>query len=777
MSEIKLKAKVINKVFSGIDGYTVLNIELGSQRFRAAGTLAHEGRIDDTVFTFSGKWSQHARYGRFFAFTSCKMEGSDLFFFLSKVVSGIGAKLATQMIETFGEEELVRIISDEPHRLTSVKGIKEKKLALIRSSWERFKVMRELSDYLTPYGVATSLVVRIYNYFGDKAVQFIKANPYNMTHIGGVGFKTADMVAQKIGVEPHSPFRIESCIEYVMTGQAEDSGNTVMSLGSILKMVKEELDDVEGGIVIPESEIHVQIERLVATEKLTGFEEDKFSLVRYHFIEKRIKEIIDARLLMPPSPLMKPEEVGLYIKEQEEALGFEFSDEQRKGIELAAQGGRILIIAGYAGTGKSTIAKAVLRLYERKYGRDAIISMALSGIAADRIRLLSGFQANTIHSALKWKGNEFTYGKDNPLPFKVVLLDEASMCNSSLFRRILEALSPDATLILMGDNAQLPPIGPANPFTDLIANEYLPMIVLTKIYRQSDKSVLVSFANDVRQGKVPGGYAGRYQDFEFIDKSLPKHYYARGEDGKFILSEAEREALRVPNAEEILEIIVSKAVAIRPYIRNPISDFMVLAPMRKGILGVENLNSVLQGVMNPITSNTKVIKTNFGVRFQPGDRVVHLKNKNMPVAKPQQYRDLGGESFNGQTERVYNGNLGIVDDIDPDEACMYVYFPNGEGGVYVKYADCECGDIVSLAYALSVHKTQGSEIKWVVLPLVTSFYNMLNNKWFYTALTRAKAKIIVVGHDNMFKRACKNRDDAKRDTVLELMMSGNGGHP
>lgn len=770
MDEIQIKAKIINKVFEGAEGYTVLNIEQGGKRFRATGALTVESRVDDTIFTFFGRWAHHARHGRHFAFTSCKMEGSDLYFFLSKVVSGIGSKLAQHMIDTFGEDELIRVISEEPNRLTSVKGIKKKKLALITNSWDRYKAMRELSNYLTPYGIGANLVIRLYNFFGEKACNILKDNPYNMTQVGGIGFKTADSVAQKIGIEPHSPFRIESCIEYVMSTQAEDCGNTVMTFGNILVMVKAELDDEEARVIIPEQEIANQIGCLVDTAKMVKTGDDWYSLARYYFVEKRIKELIDVRLASPPNPLLKDFEIADYISVQERELGFKFSDEQRLSIETAAMGFKVIIIAGYAGSGKSTIAKAVLRMYEKKYGRDSIICMALAGIAADRIRSLSGYQSSTIHSALKWKGNEFTYGKDNPLPFKVVLLDESSMCNSVLFRRILEALSPDATIILMGDNAQLEPIGPGNPFSDLITNKYLPMIMLTKIYRQSEESVLVTFANEIRQGNVPRGYTGRFKDFEFIDKSLPKYYYARGEDDKYLLTDTEREAIRTPNAEEILEAIVSKTTAVRPYIRNRITDFMVLAPMRKGTLGVDNLNTVLQMALNPDNGDNKVLKSNFGVHFKVGDRVVHLKNKSMLTSKPSSFYAMGNEAFGDNTERVYNGSLGIVEEIDMEEKCMFVFYQNEDGGQIVKYADCECGDIVSLAYALSIHKTQGSEFKWVILPVITSFYNMLSNKLMYTALTRAKSKICVVGHDNMFKRACKNRDETKRDTVLDLLI-------
>lgn len=760
-----MQCTVVRVTFRDPNGYHVLSVKDKSGRLtKAVGTLAMEGNIEGLTFTFSGAWEIHHVHGKQFVFHAYRLEDNELFYFLSKVVKGLGPGTAKKVIDTFGEDELIRILDDDPDRLTAIKGIKGKKIQKIKESWGKHRELRALSDYLAPHGITTNTIVRIFNHFGQNAVEHIRKNPYVLTEIHGMGFKTADRVAVQLGVKPDSMFRIRKCIEYVMINEAENKGNTALAAGEIVRMTKEELDGESPGAEVSHETVAGYAKEMFREGELLGAG-PLVALRSYYTIEKKILDLIDLRTSAEPIPLMTRSETDDFIAAKELERGITLSDEQRTAIHLVAEGHSSILLCGFAGTGKTTVSRLLLDLLSNRYGDSQIACMALSGIAADRIRSVTGYHAATIHTTLKFDGKSFRHKKGNPLPYKVLLLDESSMVNTSLYLKILEAVDNDAVFISVGDTGQLPPIGAGDPFSNLVESGRVPTVKLNRIYRQSSDSVLVEFANNIRQGVIPRSYDYQgYRDFLFIDRSIPGY-----RNLKTTLPEKELKALKDRNNEEIVEILLDQVAAALPYIQNSVTDFQVLSPQRKGVAGTDNLNKRLQGVCNPGETEKKVER--FGFTFKKLDKVVHLRNKDMNVMSEADYKTYGFESGHTSTERIYNGNVGIVAEVDVENEYLFVLYPFADGGIVVRYDFMQVGDILELAYAMSIHKSQGNEMAYVFMPLTSAHFNMLNSKLLYTAVTRGKSKTVVVGQSSTFAMTCKNLDKSRRETVMSILMS------
>ena len=427
-------------------------------------------------------------------------------------------------------------------------------------------------------------------------------------------------------------------------------------------------------------------------------------------------------------------------------------------ISIKINGGECVSVVGESGSGKSTLARIILNLLLENYcERKQITCCAFTGMAAARVRKLSGFQAYTIHSLLKYQGdNRFEFNRDKPLPYKVILLDEAGMVNLQLFYRLVLAISEDTLLILVGDPAQLPPIGAGNVFGDLLHKSFLKHVSLTRIYRQDEESVLVYFANIIRTGKMPPDYKKSYRDFTFISQDIPNYFALRKS-----LSEQEMKQVREDNNEKIQQQILDLARQATRELEHPAWDFQVLTPLKKGLLGTEALNIALQDIFNHQGKNPV---SRYGAIFREGDKVVHLQNKDMECA----YYRSGlnpSQSTDWRRQRIFNGFVGIIKEIDLNNELFYVVYP---GPLVVRYNFDHIRDIIDLAYCLTVHKAQGSQYKYVAIPLSNSHFMMLNNKWFYTAITRAEKKVFLVGQEYAFKRACTNIDTAERMTFLKV---------
>src|ERR1039457_1062078 len=484
--QLQIRAKVVSATGYNNQFYR-LKCQQGRNAFDAVGVLFINTDLSGTVCMLTGNWKTHPSFGTQFAFSHVEPEGSELYFFLSRICKGLGEALAAELVNFYGEDNLVEILNDRPKELLLFKGIGNARLSKIIESWAKYAPLKALSSLLIPYGVPSGQVVRIYNHMGDKAEKIIRENPYALTRIPGIGFKKADSIAMKLGVAHNDPFRIDSCIVYVMTNMAEDAGDTLVPPEKVWAQCLKELNG-DVATMVNQVDVEARIKAIWESGELVEMG-DMYALVSNYRCEKAILQILERRLNLPVQPIMWGKQLDDFIVEMAGVLGIPaFGPEQERAIRLLAEGHKSFVLAGYAGSGKSSISRALLTMLARKYGEKAICACALSGIASDRIRKLTGYHASTIHTTLKWRNGSFEYNSSNKLPFKVVLIDETSMVSIQIFLRLLEAVPDDAYLGILGDEGQISPIGAGAVLTNLVESGLLPMTKLTKIYRQSEDS-------------------------------------------------------------------------------------------------------------------------------------------------------------------------------------------------------------------------------------------------------------------------------------------------
>ncbi|MGQ9499423.1 MAG: SF1B family DNA helicase RecD2 [Dissulfurimicrobium sp.] len=765
--EIFLSGRIERVTYASAEtGFVVLRVRpKNGSIFTATGhvpDIANKAGLDGADFEFCGQWTV-TKYGRQFAFSSCNPIGSELLFFFSKVVKGLGPKLADELIARYGEEELVRILDNTPERLLDVKGIKERRLEIIMRSWRKYKSLRALAEYLGGGKgvVSPNLIIRIYNHFGDKALAVVRDDPYRLTEVRGIGFKTADRIAMGLGIAPHSPSRIRAAAVHLLIHAAESDGHCYLDEDGLVMLMG---DALSSGEQRPDDALLRSVLRsMILDGLLVKGPGHEIGLSQYKYMEDWLADFFKERSNESDRMVITDDIVGGFIERFEETTGFKLAVEQKEVIRRIATEPRLVFgVAGYAGTGKTTVCRAILDLLSAHYAtREQIVCCAFTGMASARLKKATGYDAFTIHSLLKYQGEgRFEYGPEKPLPYRVVVLDEASMVNLPIFFRLARALRPDTLLILVGDPAQLPPIGAGNVFSDVLETGLVPAVYLTRIYRQSEDSVLALFANEIRQGRIPDDVDGQgWRDFAFCN--VERHNIFALKKGR---SDAELKAFRDENNDAILERIQELARQYKERLTHPIWDFQVLTPMRVGKLGTEVLNPVLQTILNPKKELHVQVKS-AGMTLFDGDKVVHLQNKDMEIMDWENYV-RNGRIFNSEgVRRIFNGNVGLVTGIDNEAGRFYVVYPER---IVVAYDFDFFGDIIELAYALTVHKAQGSQYRIVVIPLTNSHYIMLNNKWFYTAVTRAEEKVYLVGQPSALRRACKNVQGVRRATWIGL---------
>ncbi len=768
--EITLKGRIERVRYASSDtGYAVLKVKpRRGAAFYAVGhipELVNDAGLEGAECAFTGKW-ELTRYGRQFLFKGYKIEGSDLFFFLSKVVKGLGGKLAQELLERFGEEELQRILDHDPDRLLSVKGIKEKRLAKIKKSWQKHKSLKLLAEYLGQHGgVTPNLLIRIYNHFEDDAVKIIQENPYRLTEVRGIGFRTADRIALSLGMAPDSIERLKAAITHTLLNAAEGDGHCFLPRSALFQNVMEILaSDIDGAA---QGLLEKAVDSMILAGEVVAGPAEQLGLATFRYMEDWLRSFLKERSIPSERGVIPVEKVRSYLRKFQEESGMELAEEQKLIVErVASEPLTAFALAGYAGTGKTTVCRVVLEILSRYLiPRDRMVCCAFTGMASARVRKATGFDAFTIHSLLKYQGEgQFEHGPDKPLPYQVVLLDEASMVNLSLFYRLARAIRPDAIFLMVGDPAQLPPIGAGNVFSDVLRHGLVPAVHLTRIFRQSEDSVLTVFANEIRQGKVPeGAEKQEWKDFRFEVRERYNIYALKRDH-----SEREIKEFREKNNLFIRERIVELAREYKERLTHPSWDFQVLTPMRMGILGTEVLNHKLQEVLNP--SKTVSSFSRRGILLKEKDKVVHLQNRDMEVMSWAEFEKEGREFRGGEFRRIFNGNVGMVVKIDTEMEQFFVAYPDR---MVVAYDFDHLGDIIELAYAMTVHKAQGSQYRIVVIPMTNSHFIMLNNKWFYTAITRAEERVYIIGQKYAFKRACTNTQTVKRYTWMDLMPDGS----
>ena len=705
----------------------------------------------------TGNWQTHKKYGVQFVFTSLELKEAEIFFFLTKIVKGVSKKLAHELTKEYDDEELCEILDNRPAELLKFKGIKEKKLTQIVTSWNKFKHLRELGTFLAQFGVTTNLINKIYQEFGemDNLIEKIKENPYMLTSMKGIGFKRADEIGVNLGIDRESAFRITACMNYTLREFCEANGNSSIKKEQLFSLLDEALNFSNKNELYENALLE-----LLNKEQINETKKDSFSPAMYYFSETKVIEFFENRKHHKREKTIVPD-FKSYIDKKEGTLGFKLSDEQKKAVELINGGENTILLIGYAGTGKSTSSRAILELLEEVVTYDDIHCCALSGIAAQRISDTTGYNSSTIQSMLvKIDNSDKEY-----FDYKVILIDEASMVNSVTFYKIFSKIDPDSILIIVGDDGQLPAIGAGDVLRDAIKYELAPICKLTKIYRQNEHQAIATLANEIRKGEVPE-YKEEYEDFKFVDVSIPNYYALKAR-----ISDYEMNSRRNENNYQILHTILNIASNyIKPmyeHINNKeinsfLTLFQVITPIKSGTLGVENLNINLQKLIN----NTKQegVKTKL-YEYRLADKVIHIKNENMKVKTQAAYKSGHGDFVE---RRVFNGQLSMVIKIDHENQTMIVLYPNDDMVVFYDFDMLE--GLVSLAYCLTIHKTQGMEYDTALIPMSFSHFIMHNTKLLYTAITRAKNMCYVVGEDEAMKSACKKLEITNRQTVIDDLL-------
>lgn len=704
-----------------------------------------------------GNWTTHKKYGVQFEFETLELKEAEMFFFLTKIVKGIGKKFAHELLEKYDEEELVEILNERPGELLAFKGIKEKKLEKIVSSWQKFKHLRELGSFLAQFGVTSNLITKIYSHFSevDDLIDKIKKNPYILINIKGIGFKRADEIAKSLGMDPRSEFRINACVNYTLREFCDNNGNSSIDKSHLSKLLDESLHFRN------EEELYEQVvTKMLVDEDIFQTNEYRLSPAMLYFAERRILEFFQRREGEQNKKIIK--EFDKYLEKKQESLGFELSNEQKKAVEIINEGNKTLFLIGYAGTGKSTSSRAVLELLEEIVSYDDIITIALSGIASQRISDTTGYNSSTIQSLfVKHEDKDF-------FPHKVILIDEASMVNSVMFYNLTKKIHDDTIFIIVGDDGQLPAIGAGNILADAIKFDLAPICKLTKIYRQSDDQAIAVIANDIRQGNIPE-YKEEYQDFKFVNVSVDNYYAVKNS-----MKQNEFSSVRAQISENILNTILNiSSHYIQKYydfimkkdISKALTLFQVITPMKAGPLGVENINMQLQSLFNH--TKGKAYKSKL-YEYKMSDKVIHIKNENMKAQTMQMYK-TGSTEF--LEKRVFNGQLGLIIKLDFEENRCIVLYPNDDMVVFYEFD--ELSSLLSLAYCLTIHKTQGMEYENALIPMTFSHYIMHNTKLLYTAITRAKKMCFIVGEEDAFKSACKRIETTKRESVINDLLSKN----
>ncbi len=647
----------------------------------------------------------------------------------SGVIKGVSKGLAKRIVQAFGEKSLA-IIEDYPEKLAQIKGISENMSYKIQANFHQQREMREVMLFLQPLGISLAMAQSIYKVYKDDTINIVKTNPYILTdQIFGVGFKTADSIAEKMGIEKNSQHRLMYGIKYVLQ-TATNNGHVYLPQNEMLEQSKELL-----GIEIETLErtcIELQFNRVICREKINDTINNYLN--QYFYAEKYTsKKLLElARNNEPQNNLLEEEIIQMEIM-----TNIELDDKQRMAVKYAMECG-VLIITGGPGTGKTTTINTIIRMLEM---HNADIELAApTGRAAKRLEEATGHSAKTIHRLLQNVDgiNSFNKDENDPIDADVIIIDESSMVDINLMSALLKAIAETSRLILVGDINQLPSVGAGNVLRDIISSGQIKVIELDKIFRQAQESAIVMNAHRIIKGEYPI-LNEKERDFFFIRQSNP-------------------EIIQQTIAELIIKRLPSYTGC------NPFMDIQVLTPMRKSILGTKNLNQMLQSVLNPENSN-KNQKEHGETLFRVGDKVMQIKNNyNMSwkIFKASQTEDGQG---------VYNGDTGIIRSIDTDNESLDVLFDDNRLVTY----DFTQLDELEHSYAITIHKSQGSEYPIVVMPLIFAPPMLMSRNILYTAITRAKTMVVIVGLQEAIHTMVDNSKEVQRYSSLcrRLQLNSN----
>lgn len=716
------------------NGYTVMTLVAEGEEVTCVGMCKGLGQGEN--ISAEGEYIEHPVYGRQFKIqtyeTVAPTDRAGMERYLgSGAIRGVGEALATRIVKKFGDDTF-RIIEEEPERLAEVKGISERKAQEIAVQMEEKKDLREALVYLQQYGISNTLAVKIYNTYGMEMYSVMRENPYRLAEdVSGVGFRIADEIAGRIGIHTDSDYRIRSGILYTLL-QAVGEGHCFLPLELLLRRASELLG-------VSEENIRPQVDNLIMDRKLVAKGDAVFAATYYYAELNCANMLRNLNIPMLEAENLPAQDMAIRkrLERMAENLSMELDELQLKAVEESIKNG-LFILSGGPGTGKTTTINMIIRYFESE-GMDIFLA-APTGRAAKRMTEATGFEAKTIHRLLELNSAlsdddtrraNFERNQENPLEADVVIIDEMSMVDIQLFQALLKAILPGTRLILVGDVDQLPSVGPGQVLRDLMNSEAFPMVTLEKIFRQAGESDIAVNAHRINKGEQIA-LDNKSRDFFLLERNDVNVIY------KHMI--------------QLIREMLPKYVNATPF------DIQVLTPMRKGSLGCETLNGILQRYLNPADPHKK--EHSYGnTVFREGDKVMQIKNNyqleweivgryNIPIDK-----GMG----------VFNGDMGRVLEINETMSTLLVEFDDGRR---VNYPFSGLEEL-ELSYAITIHKSQGSEYPAVILPLLGGPRMLFNRNLLYTGITRARNCVTILGSSETVRNMIDNVSENRRYTALE----------
>ena len=713
------------------NGYTVLKCAVKSYKelVTVIGSLLDVNV--GSVLLIYGNWKVDSRYGRQFAAESWEETLPATVFGIEKylgsgLIKGVGPKYAKKIVAQFGIETL-EVIETDISRLQEVDGIGKKRIQMIRDSWERQKEIKNVMLFLQDHGVSTSFAAKIYRQYGNESLDKMKENPFQMADdIWGIGFKTADGIAQKLGFAKEAYVRLRSGIMYTLSNLA-DEGHVFAYQDQLIAKAAELLEAEESSIVMTLDQMIADKDLICETVdyKTDQAEMKAIYLPAFYYAEAgvagKLKRLAQApaadrlwHALMDARQKTGNESLSIDVGKIQEKVHMKYDEIQADAIRKAAVS-KVMVLTGGPGTGKTTTTQGIIAAY-RSFGLKILLA-APTGRAAKRMTEATGLEAKTIHRLLECKPPEgYQKNEDNPLDGDVLIIDECSMIDMILMNALLKAIPEGMRLILVGDIDQLPSVGAGNVLRDIIDSGVFPVVRLTRIFRQAQSSRIIMNAHAINEGKFPDISNGKNTDFFYIEKEDPE--------------------------EAVQEIVRLVKNNLPRYYKTPWNHIQVLTPMQKGIVGAANLNLALQEALNPQGDGLR----RGGYLFRTGDKVMQIRNN--------------------YEKEIFNGDIGTVESVDLQERTLKVNFDQH----IIEYEASELDELVH-AYATTIHKAQGSEYPIVVMPVLMNHYVMLQRNLIYTGITRAKKVLVIVGTRKALSYAVRNVTVTKRNTFLKERLS------
>ncbi|NTU97661.1 MAG: ATP-dependent RecD-like DNA helicase [Chlorobiaceae bacterium] len=710
---------IVEKVtfFNAENGFAVLKVSIKGER-EPSTVVGYVAAVNPGEhIEAAGAWQNDKTWGMQFKSERLTVIPPDTLEGISKYLSsgmvrGIGPHFAEVLIRAFGQD-VFTVIEEQPERLLELPGIGRKRMEQVVSAWAEQRAVRKIMVFLQSHGVGTARAVRIYRAYGEDAISVVSTNPYRLTlDIPGIGFRTADQIARNLGIPSDSPLRARAAVGHVLL-ELSSAGHCRIPRQMLVESCDSLLD-----IPAPVIEEALKLELSIGNVVAAGEESDRcYYLNELYRAEKGVA--VHIRRLMQGMLPWKVNDPCRAIELAERQSGIELSHSQRNALALALES-KLIVITGGPGVGKTTIVKTLLGILGQD-GRKFVLC-APTGRASKRLAEATGMEAKTIHRVLEFDPHlsDFRRGPSNPLQADVVVVDESSMIDVVLMNRLLGAVPDHAAVMFAGDVDQLPPVGPGFVLADMIRSGFVPVVRLTEIFRQAQSSMIIVNAHRINRGEhvlKPSGEG--LSDFYVVD--------AKGAE----------------NIQRRLLQVVCDRIPAR-FGLDPVRDIQVLTPMNKGVLGTKSLNTLLQETLNP-GMRKKLVR--FGTAFSEGDKIIQI--------------------VNNYDREVFNGDIGRIASVDEEEGRLCVQFDDRE----VVY---EAGDIdeIALAYAITIHKSQGSEYPAVVIPLSMQHYTLLERNLIYTAVTRAKKLVMIIGDPRALAIAIAEKRASGRLTGLAPMISG-----